>query len=75
MALTELKKGSRYQVRQDSRGNGKFQYTSHWRKDGDPSKEYVKDGIFEVVEVDSAGDYKGYEIDPSTGKRMRDAVS
>ena len=75
MALTELKKGSRYQVRQDSRGNGKFQYTSHWRKDGDPSKEYVKDGIFEVVEVDSAGDYKGYVIDPSTGKRMRDTAS
>lgn len=75
MALTELKKGSRYQVRQDSRGNGKFQYTSHWRKDGDPSKEYVKDGIFEVVEVDSAGDYKGYVVDPSTGKRMRDTAS
>lgn len=75
MALTELKKGSRYQVRQDSRGNGKFQYTSHWRKDGDPSKEYVKDGIFEVVEVDSAGDYKGYVIDPSNGKRMRDTAS
>ena len=75
MALTELKKGSRYQVRQDSRGNGKFQYTSHWRKDGDPSKEYVKDGIFEVVEVDSAGDYKGYVIDTSTGKRMRDTPS
>lgn len=75
MALTELKKGSRYQVRQDSRGNGKFQYTSHWRKDGDPSKEYVKGGIFEVVEVDSSGDYKGYVIDPSTGKRMRDTAS
>ena len=75
MALTELKKGSRYQVRQDSRRNGKFQYTSHWRKDGDPSKEYVKDGIFEVVEVDSAGDYKGYVIDPSTGKRIRDTAS
>lgn len=75
MALTELNVGSRYQVRKDSRGNGKFQYTSHWRKGGDPKQDYVKDAIFEVVEVDSAGDYKGYVIDPKTGERMRDALS
>lgn len=75
MALSKLNVGSRYQVRQDSRGNGKFQYTSHWRKGGDPKQAYVEDAIFEVVEVDSAGDYKGYVIDPKTGERMRDALS
>lgn len=75
MSLTELQVGAKYQVREDSRGNGKFQFTSHWRKDGDPSKDYVKNAIFEVVEVDSAGDYKGYVLDPVTGAKLRDSIT
>lgn len=74
MTLSNLEVGKRYRVKEDCRGGNKFQYTTHWRKGGDPKQPHVKDGIIEVVENDG-GDYKVYVIDPATGNRMKDSTT
>lgn len=67
--LTKLVVGGKYRVKADSRGNSGFQYTSVWKKDGNPRSEYLKDGIFEVAEIDEEGDYVGFILKPSDMKR------
>lgn len=74
MTLSNLEIGKRYRVKEDCRGGNQFQYTTHWRKGGDPKQPHVKDGIIEVVENDG-GDYKVYVIDPATGSRMKDSTT
>jgi MoxR-like ATPase len=75
MTLSNLEVGSRYQVKEDCRGGNKFQYTTHWRKNGDPKQPHLKDAIAEVIEKDEHGDYKVYVYDTTTGQKTKDSLT